>query len=112
MTDIIPLEMIERRILLIRGHKVMIDADWADTYGVTTKRLNELVKWNRDRFPEDFMLQLTEKEKAEAVANCDHLKKLKYSSVLPNVFTEHGAIMIATSGKRKVAWFFVLRKWG
>mgnify|MGYP001560717157 CR=1 FL=1 len=96
MTDIIPLETIERRILLIRGHKVMIDADLADIYGVTTKRLNEQVKRNRDRFPEDFMMQLTEKEKAEVVANCDHLKKLKYSPALPNVFTEHGAIMIAT----------------
>ena len=96
MTDIIPLETIERRILLIRGYKVMIDADLADIYGVTTKRLNEQVKRNRDRFPEDFMLQLTEKEKAEVVANCDHLKKLKYSPALPNVFTEHGAIMIAT----------------
>ena len=96
MTDIIPLETIEHRILLIRGHKVMIDADLADIYGVTTKRLNEQIKRNRDRFPEDFMFQLTEKEKAEVVANCDHLKKLKYSPVLPNVFTEHGAIMIAT----------------
>ena len=96
MTDIIPLETIERRILLMSGYKVMIDADLADIYGVTTKRLNEQVKRNRDRFPEDFMLQLTEKEKAEVVANCDHLKKLKYSPALPNVFTEHGAIMIAT----------------
>ena len=102
MTDIIPLETIERRILLIRGHKVMIDADLADIYGVTTKRLNEQVKRNRDRFPEDFMMQLTEKEKAEVVASCDHLKKLKYSPALPNVFTEHGAIMIATSGKREM----------
>ena len=96
MTDIIPLETIEHRILLIRGHKVMIDADLADIYGVTTKRLNEQVKRNQDRFPEDFMFQLTEKEKAEVVAICDHLKKLKYSPALPNVFTEHRAIMIAT----------------
>ena len=74
----------------------MIDADLANIYGVTTKRLNEQIKRNRDRFPEDFMMQMTEKEKAEVVANCDHLKKLKYSPVLPNAFTEHGAIMIAT----------------
>lgn len=96
MTDIIPLETIERRILLIRGHKVMIDADLAAIYGVTTKRLNEQVKRNKERFPEDFMFQLTEKEKMEVVANCDHLKKLKYSPVLPSAFTEHGAIMVAT----------------
>ena len=94
--SIVPLENIESRIFLIRGHKVMIDADLANIYGVTTKRLNEQVKRNRERFPEDFMFQLTKEEKDEVVANCDHLKKLKYSPVLPNAFTEHGAIMIAT----------------
>ena len=94
--SIVPLENIESRIFLIRGHKVMIDADLANIYGVTTKRLNEQIKRNRDRFPEDFMFQLTKEEKDEVVANCDHLKKLKYSPVLPNAFTEHGAIMIAT----------------
>jgi hypothetical protein len=94
--SIAPLENIQSRIFLVRGHKVMIDADLANIYGVTTKRLNEQVKRNRDRFPEDFMFQLTKEEKDEVVANCDHLKKLKYSPVLPNAFTEHGAIMIAT----------------
>ena len=94
--SIVPLENIASRIFLIRGHKVMIDADLANIYGVTTKRLNEQIKRNRDRFPEDFMFQLTKEEKDEVVANCDHLKKLKYSPVLPNAFTEHGAIMIAT----------------
>lgn len=74
----------------------MLDADLADIYGVTTKRLNEQMKRNRDRFPEDFMFQLSEKEKAEVVANCDYLKKLKYSPNLPYAFTEHGAIMLAT----------------
>lgn len=88
--------MIERKILLIRGEKVMLDADLASLYGITTKRLNEQVKRNRDRFPDDFMFQLTETEKAEVVANCDHLMKLKFSPVLPYVFTEHGAIMLAS----------------
>ena len=55
----------------------MLDADLAVLYGVTTKRLNEQVKRNRDRFPEDFMFQLTEKEKAEVVTICDHLKSRK-----------------------------------
>jgi hypothetical protein len=54
------------------------------------------VKRNRGRFPERFMFQLTTQEKAEVVANCDHLKKLKFSPVLPYAFTEHGAIMAAT----------------
>lgn len=74
----------------------MLDADLADLYGTTTKRLNEQVKRNRGRFPEDFMFQLTDKEKAEVVAICDHLTKLKFSPVLPNAFTEHGAIMVAS----------------
>jgi len=96
MKALVPVEIIERKILLIRGEKVMLDADLATLYGVTTKRLNEQAKRNRDRFPGDFMFQLTEEEKAEVVANCDHLKKLKFSPVLPYVFTEHGAIMLAS----------------
>jgi hypothetical protein len=53
----------------------------ADLYGVPTKRLNEQVKRNRDRFPEDFMFQLTEGEKNEVVANCDHIEELNASTV-------------------------------
>lgn len=93
---IIPIGQIEQRILLIRGQRVMLDADLAGLYGTSTKRLNEQVKRNRGRFPEDFMFQLTKKEKAEVVAICDHLAKLKFSPVLPNAFTEHGAIMVAS----------------
>lgn len=96
MKELIPLEVIENKILLIRNEKVMLDIDLAALYGVTTKRLNEQVKRNRERFPEDFMFQLTEIEKAEVVANCDHLKRLKFSPNLPYAFTEHGAIMLAT----------------
>ena len=91
-----PIERIESLIFLIRGHKVMIDADLAELYGVTTKRLNEQVKRNKGRFPRDFMFQLTAREKAEVVANCDHLQKLKFSPVLPYAFTEHGAVMLAS----------------
>jgi hypothetical protein len=83
------------RILLIRGKKVMIDRDLAELYGVTTKRLNEQVKRNTTRFPEDFIFQLTLEEKNEVVANCDHLKQLKFSHTLPLAFTEHGAVMLA-----------------
>jgi hypothetical protein len=93
---IIRVKRIQQAILFIRGEKVMLDADLAVLYEVTTKRLNEQVKRNRDRFPEDFMFQLTEKEKAEVVANCDHLKRLKFSSTMPYAFSEHGAIMFAT----------------
>ena len=93
---LVPIERIESLIFLIRGHKVMIDADLAELYGVTTKRLNEQVKRNKGRFPRDFMFQLTAKEKAEVIANCDHLQKLKFSSALPYAFTEHGAVMLAS----------------
>lgn len=94
-TAIVPIERVERTILLIHGEKVILDADLAALYGVTTKRLNEQVKRNRDRFPPDFMFQLTNDEKLEVVANCDHLARLKFSPVLPYAFTEHGAIMAA-----------------
>ncbi len=75
---------------------MILDTDLAKLYGVTTKRLNEQVKRNRERFPEDFMFQLTPEERSEVVANCDHLSKLKFSPVLPCAFTEHGAIMAAS----------------
>ncbi len=75
----IPIEQIQQSILLIRAKKVMLDADLAKLYGVSTKRLNEQVKRNRDRFPGDFMFQLTAKEKGEVVAICDHLSRLKFS---------------------------------
>lgn len=93
---IVPVERIESRILLIRGHKVMLDSDLAELYRVSTKRLNEQVKRNKDRFPGDFMFKLTAKEKAEVVAICDHLQRLKFSPALPYAFTEHGAIMVAS----------------
>ncbi len=112
MSQIIPVESISQKILFLRGEKVMIDSDLAKVYGVTTKRLNEQVKRNKDRFPEDFMFQLTQKEKDEVVANCDHLQRLKFSSSLPYVFSEHGAIMLASvlnSAKAIEASIYVVR---
>jgi len=93
--SLIPMERIERTILLIRGEKVMLDLDLAGIYGVTTKVLNQAVKRNASRFPADFMFQLTEMEKSEVVTNCDHLARLKFSPHLPYVFSEHGALMLA-----------------
>jgi hypothetical protein len=94
--DVVRIGDIQQRILMIRGEKVVLDADLADFYGVATKRLNEQVKRNKDRFPEDFGFRLTEDEKSEVVAKCDHLHKLKYSQALPLAFTEHGALMAAS----------------
>ncbi len=89
------LPRIEGRIQVVRGLKVMIDADLAELYGVPTKALNQAVKRNASRFPPDFMFQLDALEKAEVVTNCDHLAKLKFSRVLPYAFTEYGAVALA-----------------
>ena len=93
MSVLVP-QVVVSKIFLLRGQRVMLDADLAELYGVTTKRLNEQVKRNVDHFPEDFMFQLNAEEKVEVVANCDHLGRLRYSSSLPYAFTEHGALML------------------
>lgn len=102
-----PVERIERLIYLIRGQKVMLDSDLAEIYGVTTKRLNEQVGRNANRFPIDFAFQLTRQEVANlksqfatsslegrrtSVDSYQHGGRRK----LPYVFTEHGAIMLAS----------------
>ena len=96
MKEIILQETIERKIFLIRGHKVMVDRDLAELYGVPTKRVNEQVKRNIKRFPEDFMFQLTRQEKDELVATCDRFGSLKYSTSNPYVFTEQGVAMLSS----------------
>ena len=73
---------ISRQILSIRGQRVMLDADLAELYCVTTKRLNEQVKRNAKRFPEDFAFRLSAEEKTELVANCDRFDRLKHSARL------------------------------
>src|ERR1700722_2766882 len=81
--SLLPVERVSRDILLLRGHRVLLDAQLAEIYAVTTKRLNEQVKRNRNRFPADFMFRLTIAERDEVVAECDHLKKLRFSPTLP-----------------------------
>jgi ORF6N domain len=95
MTNTVVASRIESRILIVRGLRVMIDADLAELYGVPTKVLNQAVKRNAARFPSDFMFQLNALEKAEVVTNCDHLQKLKFSKAMPHAFTEYGAVAIA-----------------
>ncbi|MBW2278087.1 MAG: ORF6N domain-containing protein [Deltaproteobacteria bacterium] len=94
-TEITPIDAIEPLILNMRGTRVILDVDLARLFGTTTKRLNEQVRRNRERFPEDFAFKLTKMEKMEVVANCDHLENIKYSNTLPLAFTEYGAIMAA-----------------
>jgi hypothetical protein len=94
----VPIERIENRILLVRGHKVLIDADLAALYGVETRMLNQAVKRNAERFPADFMFQLSAKE-LEAwrshfvMSNPGARMGLRRT---PFAFTEHGALMAGT----------------
>jgi hypothetical protein len=74
----------------------MVDADLARLYGVETRALNQAVRRNRERFPEEFVFQLTLAERDEVITICDHLRKLKFSASMPYAFTEHGALMAAS----------------
>ena len=94
---------IENRILSFRGKQIMIDRDLAELYGVETKRLNEQVKRNLDRFPSNFRFQLTDEERDELVANCDRFQNLKFSSVNPYAFTEQGVAMLSAVLKSETA---------
>lgn len=112
MTTLIPAEVIEKRILIIRGQKVMLDADLAELYGVTTKRLNEQVKRNYERFPEDFMFQLTaeETENLRSHFGTSNLRSQNATSSHggrrydPYAFTEQGVAMLSSvlNSKRAV----------
>ena len=83
-------------IFEFRGYKVMVDFDLSKLYGVETKRLKEQVKRNINRFPGDFMFELTQEEKDQLVAICDRLAILKHSSVCLMVFTEQGVAMLSS----------------
>ena len=93
---LIPMERIESKILLIRGKKVMLDKDLAELYGVSTKRLNEQVKRNKYRFPEDFMFQLTKEEIDSSRSQFATLKQGQNIKYLPYVFTEQGVAMLSS----------------
>jgi len=92
---LIPIERVEQAIYLIRGHKVMLDRDLADLYGVETKALNQAVKRNADRFPSDFVFRLSDEEKNELVTICDRFKTMKHSTSCPLAFTEQGVAMLS-----------------
>ena len=102
MKQLIPFEEIEQRIFLIRGYKVMLDSHLSELYSVETKRLNERVRRNKDRFPDDFMFQLTEKEwlilKSQFATSSWGGRR-----TLPYVFTEHGALMLASVLNSEIA---------
>ena len=95
MNNELATQVIENRIYTMRGVQVMVDRDLAELYRVETKRLNEAVKRNIERFPDKFRFQLTDDEKLKLVADCDRFKLLKHSSSNPFVFTEQGIAMIS-----------------
>lgn len=82
MTDIVPIESIERRIFSLRGEKVMIDRNLAEMYGVETRILNQAVKRNIKRFPAEFMFQLNREERDGVITICDDLKSLKFARTM------------------------------
>jgi hypothetical protein len=89
---------VESRVVTVRGEHVLLDADLASIYGVSTKALNQAVKRNAGRFPADFRFRLTKTERDKVVTECDHLRPLRFSAVLPWAFTEHGAVMAGAPG--------------
>ena len=96
MKDILPVEKIENKIYLIRGQKVMLDRDLADLYGVKPIRLREQVKRNKRRFPGDFLFQLSDAETDSLVSQNAIPSRKHLGGFRPYVFTEHGAVMVAS----------------
>jgi hypothetical protein len=94
--SIIEQRNITKRILAIRGQKVMLDKDLAYLYEIETRVLNQAVKRNLKRFPGDFMFQLTKNDLKKDITDCDILHSLKYSRVMPYVFTEQGIAMLSS----------------
>lgn len=89
-------QLIENKIITIQGKQIILDSDVADLYGVETKRVNEAVKNNPDKFPKGYIILLTQEDKAEVVENFDHLANLRFSPTLPKGFSEKGLYMLAT----------------
>ena len=103
VNDLIPIQIIENRIFIIRGIKVMLDRDLAELYEISTKVLNQAVKRNLERFPSSFMFKLNDSEFNELVTNCDRFKTLKHSAFTPYAFTEHGIAMLSSVLRSKKA---------
>ncbi|MGJ0302086.1 ORF6N domain-containing protein [Aliarcobacter cryaerophilus] len=109
--NIISHTSIDNKIIELRENFVMIDRDVAELYGVETKRVNEAVSNNIDKFPKDYMFELTKDEKIKVVEHFDHLEPIKYSPYLPKAFTKKGLWMLATilsSKKAKETTFLII----
>src|SRR3990172_11467791 len=96
MKALVPVELIERKLLLIRGKKVMLDADLAGLYGVEVKQLKRQVRRNINRFPADFMIELSKEECESLRCHFGTLKRGEHSKYLPYAFTEQGVAMLSS----------------
>jgi hypothetical protein len=96
MKELMPIEIIERKIYMIRGHKVLLDSDLAALYGVEVKQLKRQVRRNIHRFPEDFMLQLQKEEYESLRSLFGALKRGEHAKYLPYAFTEQGVAMLSS----------------
>jgi len=103
MSNIVRFENLENKLINYNKELVLIDSDVADLYGVETRDINKAVKNNPSKFPNGYIIELSQDEKEEVVENFHHLSKLKYSPYLPKIFTEKGLYMLATILKGKVA---------
>ncbi|SRR5579871_4128075 len=93
--DLALVQAIQHQIFVLRGHRVMLDRELAELFGVETRALNQAVRRNLERFPEDFMFRLTGKEMEGLRSQNVILKRGQHSKYAPYVFTEHGAVMLA-----------------
>ncbi len=96
MKNLMNLNEVNNKIIVIRNQNVILDSDVATLYSVQTKEVNQAVKNNLDKFPDGYVFTLQNIEKQEVVKNFDHLEKLRFSPTLPNAFTEKGLYMLAT----------------
>lgn len=96
MSEIIGYKEVEEKVLTVREQSVLLDRDVAELYGVEAKRVNEAVKNNPEKFPEGYVVKLSNREKNELVENFDQFDTLKHSTALPSAFTEKGLYMLAT----------------
>lgn len=96
MSEIIGYKEVEEKVLTVREQSVLLDRDVAELYGVEAKRVNEAVKNNPEKFPEGYVVKLSNREKNELVENFDRFDTLKHSTALPSAFTEKGLYMLAT----------------
>lgn len=97
------LERIKSKIIAIQGQQVILDSDAAELYGVETKRVNEAIRNNPEKFPEGYIIVLTDREKTEVVENFDRLAKLRFSSSTVKGLSEKALYMLATILKSPVA---------